>query len=151
MPESAKILFVCIGNACRSQMAEGLARHLASDVIEASSAGVSPLGHIEPRTRQVLLERGIAIENQYSKGLRDESIPRSPARIINMSGIPGASLFSGSEFEDWRVEDPFGDDVATYRRICDDIETRVRELAARLRKQLETSDPKRRSRKTEPA
>ena len=59
----------------------------------------------------------------------------SDGTIINMSGIPGASLFAGSEFEDWRVEDPFGDDVATYRRICDDIEARVADLAARIRAQ----------------
>ncbi len=151
MAQPLKILFVCIGNSCRSQMAEALARNLAADVIAPSSAGVSPLGHIEPRTRQVLLERGIAIESQYSKGLHDDSIPQPPARIINMSGIPGASLFPDSAFEDWDVEDPFGDDVATYRRICDDIEARVRDLATRLRKHPEASDPKRRASKTEPA
>jgi arsenate reductase (thioredoxin) len=134
MPEPAKILFVCVGNACRSQMAEALARHLASDVIAASSAGVYPLGHIAGPTREVLLERGVSSEGQFSKGLHDDSIPQPPDRIINMSGIRGASLFAGSAFEDWDVEDPFGDDVTTYRRICDDIEARVRDLAARLRK-----------------
>jgi len=134
MREPAKILFVCVGNACRSQMAEALARHLASDVIAPWSAGVYPLGYIADRTHQVLLERGVPSEGQFSKDLHDGSIPRPLDRIINMSGIRVASLFTGGAFEDWDVEDPFGDDVATYRRICDDIEARVRDLAARLRK-----------------
>ncbi len=151
MREPEKILFICVGNSCRSQMAEALARHLASDVIAASSAGVSPLGHIESRTRQVLLERGVSIEGQFSKGLDDSAIPRPPTRIINMSGIPGASLFPGGAVEDWYVDDPFGDDVATYRRICDDIEARVRDLAARLRKDLESTASQRRPRSSEPA
>jgi arsenate reductase len=122
-----------MGNSCRSQIAEALARHSASDVIEASSAGVYPLGHVADLTHAVLKERGVRADGQFSKGLHHDSIPQPPDLVINMSGLPGASLFAELNFEDWLVEDPYGEDVETYRRICDDIEARVAELAARLR------------------
>jgi len=151
MPPPVRVLFVCIGNSCRSQMAEALARHLASDVIAPSSGGLYPFCRIADPTRMVLLERGITIEGQFSKGLHDDSIPQPPARVINMSGQPVNSHFAGIPIEDWTVEDPFGDDVATYRRICDDIEARVRDLAARLRTHPKNAASRRRARKREPA
>jgi len=132
-------------------MAEALARHLAPDVIAPSSAGLSPLGYIADPTRMVLLERGVSIEGQFSKGLHDDSIPQPPALVINMSGRSLNSHFTGTPVDDWNVEDPFGDDVATYRRICDDIEARVRDLAARLRANPESTASRRRSPKNEPA
>lgn len=133
MNQPVKVLFVCVGNSCRSQMAEAIARHAAADVLTPSSAGVSPLGYVADLTRQALAERGIPTAGQFSKGLHDDSIFQPPDLIVNMSGIPGASLFAGCAFEDWPVEDPFGDDMETYRRICDDIQARVADLAARLR------------------
>ncbi len=133
MIQPVKVLFVCVGNSCRSQMAEAIARHAASDVLTPSSAGVSPLGYVADPTRKTLAERGIPCAGLFSKGLHDDSIFQPPDLIINMSGIPGASLFAGRDFEDWPVEDPFGDDMETYRRICDDVEARVADLAARLR------------------
>jgi len=129
-----RILFVCIGNSCRSQMAEALARHLASDVIDPQSAGISPLGHISEPTRKVLLERGVNLGGQYSKGLR-EADPNGAYLIVNMTGIPGQSLFPGADVVDWDVDDPYGEDLATYRRACDDIEGLVKDLAAKLRTQ----------------
>lgn len=132
MADRMKVLFVCYGNSCRSQMAEALAKKLAADVIEAQSAGVSPLGQIANSTREVLLERGIRIDDHYSKFLTDSSLAE-PDLIVNISGLPGQTLFAGRAFEDWDVEDPYGDDMETYRRICDDIEARVRDLAERLR------------------
>lgn len=129
------VLFVCIGNSCRSPIAEAIARHSASDVIAASSAGVSPLGRIQDCTRKVLLERGIPADGQFSKGLHDDTLLQPADLIINMSGYRGESLFAGRKFEDWDVEDPYGEDMETYRRICDDIEARVADLAARLRAQ----------------
>ena len=135
-----KVLFVCVGNSCRSQMAEAIARHGAADVIDPSSAGISPLGHIADSTRLVLLERGISVEGQRSKGLYDSSLLQ-PDLFINMTGLPGASLFTSETYEDWDVKDPFGDNVETYRRICDDIAARVLHLAARLRKQRSAATP----------
>jgi len=135
MDAPLKVLFVCIGNSCRSPIAEAVACHTASDVIAASSAGVSPLGRIQDSTRKVLLERGIPVDGQFSKGLNDDTLFQPPDLIINMSGYRGDSLFAGQKFEDWDVEDPYGEDMETYRRICDDIEARVADLAARIRAQ----------------
>jgi len=139
VPQRKNVLFVCVGNSCRSQMAEALARHSASDVIEAWSAGIAPLGHVAELTHDVLNERGIRAEGHFSKGLNDDSIPQPPDLIINMSGMPGRALFAQWNFEDWLVEDPYGEDVETYRRICDDIEARIAELAARLRSERQPS------------
>jgi arsenate reductase (thioredoxin) len=133
MPKPLSVLFVCVGNSCRSPIAEAVARHTASDVITASSAGISPFGRIQELTRRVLLERGIRTDGQFSKSLHDDSLLQPADLIINMTGIPGSSLFAGYRYEDWDVEDPFGEDMETYRRICDDIEARVADLAARLR------------------
>jgi arsenate reductase len=127
-----KILFVCIGNSCRSQMAEALARQLAADVIEPQSAGISPLGHITAPTRKVLLERGAQPAGQYSKGLR-EADPDGAYLIVNMTGMPGHGLFPGADVVDWDVDDPYGEDLAMYRRVRDDIEGLVTDLAAKLR------------------
>jgi arsenate reductase len=132
VPLPKKILFVCVGNSCRSQMAEALARHLASDVIEPSSAGLSPLGQIAEPTRLVLLERGAAIGSQYSKGLA-EADPKSAELIVNLTGIPGQALFPSAQVVDWEVEDPYGEDLGLYRRVCDEIEERVVDLASELR------------------
>jgi len=142
-----RVLFVCVGNACRSQMAEALARRMAPDILEAASAGISPLGRIPEATRTVLRERGIPFDDQFSKGLDDASL--APADfIVNLTGIPGTSLFSasylaarnnsatqsrGAKILDWDVHDPYGDDAETYRRVRDDIEFRLREWIAGLR------------------
>lgn len=127
-----RVLFVCVGNSCRSPMAEALARHTAADVIDAASAGISPLGRVADLTRQVLAEKGIDASFLASKGIRETTFIM-PDLVINMTGIPGKSLFHDRFVEDWDVEDPFGEDLETYRRICEDIESRVEELAIRLR------------------
>ncbi len=132
MAAPKKVLFVCVGNSCRSQMAEALARHSASDVIAAASAGLSPLGHIEATTLAALKEKGITAHRQYSKGLFDKTLFR-PDLIVNMSGIPSRSLFPADAVLDWQVGDPYGENLVTYRRICDDIEARVKALAEELR------------------
>ena len=114
-------------------MAEALARHFASDVIEAASAGTHPLGFVAELTEEVLRERGISSEGQYSKGLEEAGIDEAEL-VVNMSGR-SLEWAVGCDVEEWAVEDPYGDNVETYRRICDDIEARVAELAARIRAQ----------------
>jgi arsenate reductase len=133
-PALKRVLFVCIGNACRSQMAEAIAKKLAADVIEPASAGISPLGYIAPPTRIVLSEKEMSCEHQTSKPLRHFDL-RTADLIINMTGYPGDTLFENEHLplEDWVVGDPFGSDLEVYRRIRDDIEHRVLELAGRLR------------------
>jgi arsenate reductase (thioredoxin) len=118
-------------------MAEAIARHCASDVIAAESAGVRPLGFIDPTAKKALTSRGIPFDGQFSKGLHSHALAK-PDLIVNMSGMPGKSLFHHEAFEDWRVSDPFGDDIETHCRVCDDIESRVKSLANRLRAALES-------------
>jgi arsenate reductase len=129
-------------------MAEALARHHASDVIEASSAGISPLGTIADPTRQVLLERGVLMAGHSSKGATETNI-NSAELIVNMTGIHGKALFRESlttPVVDWEVTDPYGDEMEVYRRVCDEIEALVIELAARLRIEMQNSQPTREAR-----
>lgn len=128
-----KVLFVCMGNACRSPMAEAIARRDAADVIEALSAGLAALGFVAGPTLEVLRERGYAVEELQSKRLQPEMFEEADL-VINMSGRPREGVFTGyGKVQDWDVEDPYGADLEVYRRICEDIEGRVRELAEKMR------------------
>ena len=134
-----KVLFLCIGNACRSQMAEAIARHSASDVIEPSSAGLVPFGEIPVTTRMVLDERGISFDGQTSKPLLPKDLSAADI-VINMTGRSGVAVFAAPlpRFEDWDVGDPYGMNMAVYRAICDEIEARVEDLARRLRGKVDS-------------
>jgi arsenate reductase (thioredoxin) len=134
MPTRTKVLFLCMGNACRSQMAEAIAKHVAKDVIEASSAGLIPFGEIPATTLAVLAERGFSAAGQYSKPLRLEDFSAMDL-VINMTGRSSESLFTPPTppLEDWSVGDPYGYSLPVYRAICDQIEGRVADLAKRLR------------------
>jgi protein-tyrosine-phosphatase len=114
-------------------MAEAIARHLAADVIEASSAGLVPFGDIPATTLAVLAERGFSAEGQRSKPLRPEDLSAADL-VINMTGQSGASIFSEPTppIEDWDVGDPYGSSLVVYRGICEQIEARVEDLAQRL-------------------
>lgn len=127
-----KVLFVCMGNCVRSQMAEAIARHIAADIIVAESAGVSPLGFIDKTVCALLTERKISFEGQYSKGLHSHKLGK-PDLVINMSGVSGHKLFGEHEFEDWAIRDPFGEDLASHHEVFTDILRRIEDLAARLR------------------
>jgi len=137
MATHTKVLFLCIGNACRSQMAEAIARHIAADVIAPSSAGLVAFGEIAPLTLTVLGEHGISAEGQRSKSLRPEDMAGADL-IINMTGRAGASIFTEptAPVEDWDVGDPYGFHLAVYRAIRDRIEVLVEDLARRLRDQV---------------
>jgi protein-tyrosine-phosphatase len=141
MVARTKVLFLCIGNACRSQMAEAIARHTASDVIDASSAGLVPFGEIPSTTLAVLRERGISVDGQTSKPLLPEDIAEADI-VINMTGRSGATIFTDqvARIEDWDVGDPFGFNLAVYRQIRDQIEMRVEDLARRLRDGVDSPD-----------
>jgi arsenate reductase len=125
-----RVLFVCVGNSCRSVMAEALARHLAPDVIAAASAGVAPLGYVCPSTREVLAEIGVSTAGQESKPLLGKYFAGAHL-LVNMSGRSITHV--STSVEEWRVADPFGRDLAAYRSTRDEIERRVTELAKRLR------------------
>lgn len=128
-----RIVFVCVGNSCRSQMAEGWARHLGQGSVEAMSAGLRPLGFITPETIQVMAEKKVSLDGQRSKDLlalnwEDVDV------LVNMTGLPGRSLvpgFCGQQL-DWRVRDPFDEPLRIYRQVRDQLERKVRELLGQL-------------------
>jgi arsenate reductase (thioredoxin) len=128
-----RVLFVCIGNACRSPMGEAIARKEANDVIEASSAGFYPMGMIPEMTQTILERNGYSANGLRSKGLR-EIVSEEIDLVVNLSGYTRAqSLDKFKQVENWEVSDPYGADEATYQRILEEIRGRVRELALRLR------------------
>jgi len=137
MAPRSKVLFLCVGNACRSQMAEAIAKHVAADVIEPSSAGLVALGEITGPTVVVLGEHGISTDGQHSKPLRPDAVAVADL-VVNMTGRSGAALFSPPmpPIEDWDVGDPYGFNLAVYRAIRDEIEARVEDLARRLREKV---------------
>jgi arsenate reductase (thioredoxin) len=139
MAARTKVLFLCIGNACRSQMAEAIARHRASDVIDASSAGLVPFGEVPKTTLAVLSELGISGEDLRSKPVRAGEVSAADL-VINMTGQSGPSIFTEAAppIEDWDVGDPFGFNLSVYRSIRDEISTRVEGLARRLREKAES-------------
>jgi arsenate reductase len=133
--QKTHVLFVCIGNACRSPMGEAIARKEGADVMEASSAGLYPLGVIPQMTRKTLEANGYSVEGLESKGLREFSADEVNL-VVNLSGMSRpAALADFESVEEWEVADPFGGDVATYQEILQEIQSRVREMAQRLRDQ----------------
>ena len=130
MARLRKILFVCVGNTCRSQMAEGFARFHGEGRVEVRSAGTSAAGYLNRTTIVVMRERGIDITDQTSDQLTDEMIDWADV-VVTMGCCSADEIcpvtFSG-EKEDWPIEDPLGIPIEETRRIRDDIERRVLEL-----------------------
>ena len=125
-----RVLFVCIGNSCRSQMAEGFARHKHNDVLDPASAGVHPATIIQSETIAVMAEKSVLLENQYPKNIRSISSD-SVDLVVNMSGLPvmpKVPNFKGGNLI-WAVTDPIGRSFEVYNDVRDRIETMVDELA----------------------
>jgi arsenate reductase (thioredoxin) len=135
-PHRHRVLFVCIGNSCRSPMAESIALRDTADLLEASSAGLSPLGVVQKLTLKTLQSNGYPIEGLCSKPILDRAWADAEL-VVNMSGYHHARAFPREEWhkiEDWEVQDPYGSDEAVYQRIFEDIRTRIESLAGRLRR-----------------
>ena len=126
-----RVLFLCIGNACRSQMAEAFARAYGSDVLEIASAGLSPAYAIPAETQQVMEEKGLSLDGQFPKSL-DELEPRNYEFIANLSGAELSGLDPGVVL-DWPVRDPYGPDLDLHRAARDRIEALVQQLILDLR------------------
>jgi arsenate reductase (thioredoxin) len=125
-----RVLFVCIGNSCRSQMAEAFARHYGSDVLEAVSAGMYPALMVAPLTGQVLKERNIGIEGHFPKDL--SAVLHQPFDlVVNMSGLP--LEVPGADRIEWVVPDPIGQPEEVFRSVADQIESMVMRLILDLR------------------
>jgi protein-tyrosine-phosphatase len=121
-------------------MAEAIARELAPDIIDASSAGLYPLGSLAGHTEETLLANSYSVTELSSKALRRDAL-ESADLIINMSGQPLDLLFAhmdsapslAEKVEEWRIADPYGAPPATYQKILEELESRVLSLADRLR------------------
>jgi protein-tyrosine-phosphatase len=119
-------------------MAEAIARYDAADVMEASSAGLHPLGYIADLTKQTLMKNGYSANELTSDAITREAMDRADL-IINMTGRPSEHIFRDKRnVEDWLVEDPYGEDPETYQRVFEGIRRRVNQLAMGLREQRES-------------
>jgi arsenate reductase len=125
------VLFVCVHNAGRSQMAAGWLRHLAGDAIEVRSAGTAPADRINPAAVAAMAEIGIDIANAQPTKLADESVAVSDV-IVTMGCGDECPYFPGKRYEDWQLDDPAGLDVAAVRPIRDEIRRRVEKLIVEL-------------------
>ena len=122
-----ELLFVCVQNAGRSQMAAALAEHLSARRVHVRSAGSAPAGEVNPTVATVLQERGIALITPYPKPLSD-SVLRAADVIITMGCGDFCPIFPGKRYEDWDVADPAGQPIEVVREIRDDIQARVTTL-----------------------
>ncbi len=125
------VLFVCIGNLCRSPMAEALARKYGADILTVQSAGLAPAVTSAPFTRQILAERNVDLGDHLPKGLDEVELSRVDV-VINMSGTT-LPVGLRAPIEVWNVPDPYGSDAQAYRRACDIIEQQVVRLILRAR------------------
>ena len=125
------VLFVCVHNAGRSQIAAGYLRSLAGDRVRVLSGGSEPGNAINPAAVAAMAEEGIDISDQVPSILETEQVRESDV-VITMGCGDACPIFPGKRYEDWELEDPAGKDVDTVRRIRDDIRGRVDELIASL-------------------
>lgn len=127
------VLFVCIGNSCRSQMAEAFANQRGEGRIRAWSAGSAPLGEITPKTYEVMREKGYTLDEQWSKSLRD--VPMDEMDVVVGMGCevscPVPIGFKGQVVE-WNIPDPYGLGIEYFRDVRDSIERQVVALVDHL-------------------
>lgn len=131
VPARPTVLFVCVHNAGRSQMAAGYLRHLGGDRIEVLSAGSQPADVINPVAVEAMAEVGIDIATEQPKVLRPESVQASDV-VITMGCGDACPFFPGKRYEDWKLDDPAGQGIDAVRPIRDEIRRRVEELIASL-------------------
>jgi arsenate reductase len=125
------VLFVCVHNAGRSQMAAGWLRHLAGDAVEVRSAGSVPGDQVNPSAVAAMAEVGIDISDQRPKVLTTDAVESSDV-VITMGCGDACPIFPGKRYLDWQLEDPAGQGVDAVRPIRDEIEARVRALLDEL-------------------
>ncbi len=125
------VLFLCVHNAGRSQMAMGFFTHLAADARVAWSGGSEPGTAVNPAAIEAMRERGIDIAAEFPKPWTDETV-RAADVVITMGCGDACPIFPGKRYEEWVLDDPAGQDLAAVRGIRDDIERRVRALLAEL-------------------
>jgi arsenate reductase len=132
MTETPSVLFVCVHNAGRSQMAAGWLRHLGGDAVEVRSAGSIPGDQVNPSAVAAMAEVGIDISDQRPKVLTTDAVESSDV-VITMGCGDACPIFPGKRYLDWDLEDPAGKGIESVRPIRDEIEVRVRGLLGELR------------------
>jgi arsenate reductase len=129
--DKPSVLFVCVHNAGRSQMAAGWLRHLAGDRVEVRSAGSEPADQINPAAVEAMREVGIDITDRFPKKLEYATAQDSDV-IITMGCGDACPIFPGKRYEDWTLADPDGKSIEAVRPIRDEIKTRIEKLLAGL-------------------
>ncbi|MGY1723569.1 arsenate reductase ArsC [Blastococcus sp. SYSU DS0533] len=128
---TASVLFVCVHNAGRSQMAAGWLRHLGGNAVEVRSAGSLPGDQVNPAAVQAMAEVGIDISDQRPKVLTTDAVEASDV-VITMGCGDACPIFPGKRYLDWPLDDPAGQGVEAVRPIRDEIERLIRGLLAEL-------------------
>ena len=131
MAETPTVLFVCVHNAGRSQMAAGFLRHLGGDRVEVLSAGSQPAERINPVAVEAMAEVGVDIAGELPKRLADAAVDRADV-VVTMGCGDACPFFPGTRYEDWALDDPAGQGIEAVRPIRDEIRTRVEALIATL-------------------
>lgn len=131
MPETPTVLFVCVHNAGRSQMAAGYLQALAGDRVRVLSAGSEPADQINPAAVAAMAEEGIDITTNSPKVLTTEAVRESDV-VITMGCGDTCPIFPGKRYEDWELDDPAGQGIDVVRPIRDEIKERVRVLISEL-------------------
>ena len=129
--EMPEVLFVCVHNSGRSQMAAGLVKLRSHGRINVRSAGSDPGEQINPAVIEVMGELGVDMSEEFPKPLTDEVVAAADA-VITMGCGDACPIYPGKKYEDWKLDDPAGQDVDTVRRIRDELDTHVRKLIAEL-------------------
>lgn len=135
---ATSVLFVCVHNAGRSQMAAGFLSHLAADRVEVRSAGSLPAEHVNPAAVEAMREVGIDISAHRPQELTTEAVQDSDY-VITMGCGDACPVFPGKTYLDWELEDPAGQGVEAVRPIRDRIKARVESLIAEMREQGDRS------------
>ena len=125
------MLFVCVHNAGRSQMAAGLVKLRSHDRIHVRSAGSAPADEINPAVVEAMDELGVDMGEEFPKPLTDEVV-RAADVVITMGCGDACPVYPGKRYEDWVLDDPAGQDLETVRRIRDELDARVEKLVAEL-------------------
>jgi protein-tyrosine-phosphatase len=129
--EVPEVLFVCVHNAGRSQMAAGLLNKRAEGRVHVRSAGSTPANELNPRVVEAMREIGIDISQEFPKPLSDEFVKAADV-VITMGCGDACPIYPGKRYEDWELDDPAGQDLETVRRIRDEIDARVAALIDQL-------------------
>jgi len=129
--EQPEVLFVCVHNAGRSQMAAGLVKLRSEGRVHVRSAGSDPTDRINPAVVDAMNELGVDMSEEFPKPLTDEVVKAADV-VITMGCGDACPIYPGKKYEDWELQDPAGQDLETVRRIRDDIDARVQKLIAEL-------------------